>query len=349
MRKLITLAAGLVLGALALGSCSKPAMTGGARTEVTFGVLSVEGSQTMQQNWAPIFADMEKQTGLKINPLYPTSYNALIEGMRFNQVQAAWFSNAPGYEASKRAQGEVFAHTTYPDGAEGYQSIIIVRADSKLNNENDLLKCDKSLNFGMGDPLSTSGTKAPLAYLFYPRHIDPNTCFKQVKSASHSANVEGVIAGVLDAATNNSTALVELNQTPAGRATTAKIKVIWSSPMLPTDVIEYRSDLDPATKEKLRSFFLSYGQGTGPEAERERRNLMPLVWGPLKPDDNSHFLAERELEAKVDLGQADIAHDAAAMAKAQAELDAVHQEQAALAARTAPQALADAPSSATSR
>jgi len=336
------------LGLLSLGSCGKPSMEAGPRSDVNFAVLSVENSQNLEANWGPLFADMEKQTGLKIHPFYSSSYTALIEAMRFNQVQAGWFSNASGLEAMNRAQGEVFAHTTYPDGQEGYYSIIIAAKNSRLTSADDLLKCNKALNFGMGDVKSTSGTIAPLAYLFLPRHVDPKTCFKNVKNASHEANIEGVVAGVLDAATNNSSALLELSHTPEGRAKLDKIKTIWTSPLLPTDVVEYRTDLDPVTKEKLRSFFLSYGQGTGADADRQRAILAKLIWGPLKPDDNSHFLPERMMEASVALQQAQAAHDDAKFKKAQADISEIKKEQMQKDASSTSQAPADPVASASS-
>ena len=70
-----------------------------------------------------------------------------------------------------------------------------------------ILACDHTLNFGMGDPKSTSGTLAPMTYLFKPKGIDPNTCFKQVRSAAHAANLFAVANGALDASTNNSVGL----------------------------------------------------------------------------------------------------------------------------------------------
>ena len=335
----------LGLSALGLNACSsKPAEdTKGVRTDITFAVLSVEQSQNLEKLWSPLFADMEKQTGLKVKPFYSSSYTSLIEAMRFNQVQVAWYSNASGLEAMRRAEGEVFVHTTYPDGAEGYKSIIIVPKDSKLSVA-DIVKCDHKLNFGMGDVKSTSGTIAPMAYLFLPNHVDPNTCFRNVRSASHQANIEAVAAGILDAATNNSTAMLELHDTVPDKF--AKIKTIWESPTLPTDVVEYRKDLDPATKEKLRSFFLSYGTGSGPEADRQRGVLAALYWGPLKPDDNTHFLPERLMEASVALQKATQAKDVGGIAKANAEIAEVKKEQAILAAKSVPQASADQPTSA---
>ncbi len=341
MRKFVAIAAGFAFATLILASCSdKPSMAGGARTEIAFSVLSVEKSENLDKMWQPIFADMEKQTGLKVKPFYSSSYTALIEAMRFNQVQAGFFSSASGLQAMRRANGEVFVHNTNPDGTDGYSSIIIVRNDSKLTL-GDVLKCDHKLNFGMGDVTSTSGTIAPKAFLFLPHKIDTDSCFKSVKSSSHAANIEGIIAGVLDAATANTDSLKELSDTPAGREKLAKLKVIWQSDPLPKGVIEYRSDLDPTTKEKLRSFFLSYGQGTGPEADRQRANLAVFQWGPMKPSDASYLLPERMMEATVALQEAKLAGKADDAAKAQAELDEVKKEQAAAAASSAPQAAAD--------
>lgn len=349
MRNLISKAAALAaIGAVALAasSCSKPAEAPGARTEISFSILAFEKSQKLEQLWAPILADMSKQTGLKVTPFYSSSYTAQIEAMRFNQVQAGFFSSASGLEALKRANGEIFAHNTNPDGTDGYRSLIIVRADSKITLD-DVLKCDHKLNFGMGDVKSTSGTVAPKALLFLPHKIDTNNCFKNVKSGSHGVNIEGVVAGVLDAATANTDSLKELSDTPEGQAKLVKLKTIWESDPMPKGVIEYRSDLDPVTKEKLRSFFLSYGAGTGPEAERQRANLRALQWGPMLPSDASYLLPERLIEAKVALQEAQLAGKTDEAAKAQAELDSVQKELAAVAAKTAPQAPADMPSSKT--
>ncbi|MGA9659745.1 MAG: phosphate/phosphite/phosphonate ABC transporter substrate-binding protein [Asticcacaulis sp.] len=324
---------------LAVAGCSKKPESDAAapRTEISFAVLSVEQSQNLSKFWAPLFADMEKQTGLKVKPFYSNSYTAMIEAMRFNQIQAGWFSNVPGLEAMRRAEGEVFVRTTYANGRDGYNSLIIVPATSTLTLDK-LLACDKTLNFGMGDVKSTSGTLAPLAFLFLPHNIDPNTCFKTVRSASHQANFEAVSAGIVDAATNNSTALDEISQTQPDKL--KKVKILWTSPLLPNDVMEYRKDLDPVTKEKLRSFFLTYGTGTGPEADREREILKNLQWGPLKPDDNSHFLTVRMMEASAELQMARNKKDEAGIKAAQAKMAEVAAEQAEKASPQAPVGMA---------
>ena len=94
--------------------------------------------------------------------------------------------------------------------------------------------------------------------------------------------------------------------------------MIWTSPALPEDPIIWRKDLDPAVKEKLRQFFLTYGRATRPDAERQRANLRPLSIGGFEPADDNHLLPVREMEATRDTGaMAEDSGDAAKIAPAQ--------------------------------
>ncbi|NEX92480.1 phosphate/phosphite/phosphonate ABC transporter substrate-binding protein [Caulobacter sp. 17J65-9] len=331
---------GLAALSLALTGCNqaeKPAAN--APNEINFSILSTENSQNQEQLWKPFLADMEKQTGLKVKPFFASNYTSLVEAMKFNQVQVGWFSNQSGLEAVRRGGGQVFVRSSDPSGVDGYHSVIIVKADSPLTLD-DITACGKKLTFGLGDAKSTSGTLAPMTYLFLPKGIDPQKCFKTVRSANHEANLMSVANGVLDAATNNSTQLKLLKASRPELA--AKVKVVWTSPTLPEDPIVWRKDLDPATKEKVRSFFLTYGTGTGPEAERQRAVLAKLSFGVFKPADDSHLLPVREMEATEVLLEARNSGDAAAVAKAEKALADIIRERAALEAKTA-QAPADAP------
>ena len=306
---------------------------------VNFSILSTENSQNLEKEWAPFLADMSKQTKLTIKPYFASDYTALIEAMRFKQVQIGWFSNLSGLEAVRRGGGEVFAHSTDPSGVGGYFSVIIVNASSGLTLDR-LLKCDKTLSFGLGDARSTSGTLAPMTYLFAPKNIDPQSCFRTVRSANHQANLFSVANGVVDAATNNSTALTMLQKSRPEIA--AKVKVIWTSPRLPEDPVVWRKDLDPQLKEKLRSFFLSYGSAPGAEGERERKILASLHFGRFQPADNSFLLPVREMEATEQLTEAKNAHKAADIKAAEAELAKIQAEKVAAGAQPTAQPAAPA-------
>ena len=324
----------LMLGvALALTACGRTSHTTGAQqTEIKFSVLSTENSQSMEAYWKPILADMATQTGLKVTPYFSTNYTLLVEAMKAHQTDAGWFSNRSGLEAVRRGGGEVFARTFGPNGVDGYRSVLIVGAKSKLDLDK-VLKCDKTLTFGLGDALSTSGTLAPLTYLFAPRNIDPETCFKQVRSgSSHQTNLFAVAKGQLDVATNNSTSL--LLNTESGHSEAGQVRVIWQSPLLPEDPIIWRKDLDPAIKEKLRRFFLTYGQGNTPDAARQRGYMSKVNVGGFKSADDSHLLPVREMEATDLWLQAKKTGDAAKTAAARANLDAITAQRVALEGRT---------------
>lgn len=325
------IAAFAVLAALSLASCGKPDEGKGGPKTVNMSILAVENAQGLQAEWEPILKDMEKSTGLKIKPFFQSNYTSLIAAMQFKQTDIGWFSNQSGLEAVRRADGEVFARTQDDSGTDGYYSVLIVPAKSKTTLE-DVLKCGKTLNFGTGDAKSTSGTLAPMTYLFAPRGIKPEACFKTVKTANHQANLFAVGKGLLDVATNNSTS-IRLNQ-ERGQEAAKNVRVIWQSPKLPEDPMIWRKDLDPAVKEKLRQFFLTYGRGDTPEAQAQRGHLKKLSIGGFLPADDTHLIPVREMEAAQNLELAKNAGNAADIGDAQKALDKVKAERLALEAKT---------------
>jgi phosphonate transport system substrate-binding protein len=304
---------------LPLAACSeKPAETRAAPTEITFSILSAENEQSMGPLWQPLLDDMSAQIGVKVKPFFASNYTSLIEAMRFNQVQVGWFSALPALEAVRRADGQVLSRVVDSGGVDSYESVLIVRKGSGITLD-DVLKCDKRLTFGLGDVKSTSGTLAPMAYLFTPRNIEPARCFKAVRSASHQANVFAVANGVLDVATNNSVGLVFAARESPRIA--SQLEVIWRSPPLPESSIVARKDLDPALREKLRQFFLTYGSGTGPVADKQRQVLKGLAYGGFRPADDTYLDPIREMEASEALAAAKRGGGAGKIAAAQKTFD----------------------------
>ncbi|MET0273886.1 MAG: phosphate/phosphite/phosphonate ABC transporter substrate-binding protein [Phenylobacterium sp.] len=314
--------AGLSLAcAMALTACGeKPAEKGSAPKELTFSILSAENQASMSPLWQPLLDDMSAQIGVKVKPYFATNYTSLIEAMRFNQVQVGWFSALPALEAVRRADGEVLGRVIDSGGVDSYESVLIVKKGSGITLDK-VLKCDKTLSFGLGDAKSTSGTLAPMAYLFTPKNLEPAKCFTAVRSASHQANAFSVSNGLIDVATNNSVGIVFFRRENPREA--AKIEVIWRSPPLPESSIVARKDLDPAVKEKMRQFFLTYGTGTGPTADKQREVLKGLAYGGFRAADNSYLDPIREMEAAEVLADAKRSGDKARIAKAQAEFDKI--------------------------
>jgi len=313
----------LSAAALALAACGKPAEkaeAGATPSELTFSILSAENQTSMEPLWAPLLADMSEQIGVKVKPYFATNYTSLVEAMRFKQVQMGWFSASPALQAVRRADAEVLGRVVDAGGDATYKSVLIVKKGSGITLDK-VLKCDKTLNFGLGDTQSTSGTLAPMAYLFTPKGIEPNKCFKSVRSASHQANTFSVANGVLEVATNNTVGLVFFKRQSPEMA--ERIEVIWTSPPLPESSIVVRKDLDPALKEKIRQFFLTYGTGTDEKAAKQREVLKGLAYGGFKPADNSYLDPVREMEAAEQLAAARRSGDKAKIAAAQAEFEKI--------------------------
>ena len=184
-----------------------------------------------------------------------------------------------------------------------------------------MLACGKQYDFGIGDAQSTSGTLAPMTFLFNPRGIVPAECFKTVRAANHQANAFSVATGVVAVATSNTVNTVFMVRENPQLA--AQLEDIWTSPPIPESGIVLREDLDPALKEKIRAFFLGYGQGTGAEADRQRQVLAGLNYSMFRAADDSYLDPVREMVADQKLVEARAKGDTAAAAAANAELAAL--------------------------
>ncbi|MEI8168585.1 MAG: phosphonate ABC transporter substrate-binding protein [Rhodoferax sp.] len=259
--------------------------------EINFGIISTESSQNLKSDWQPILDGMSKKIGMKVNAFFASDYAGIIEGMRFNKVQVAWFGNKSAMEAVDRAGGEVFAQMVNADGTQGYYSHLIVHKDSPIKSLDDMLKQGKNLSFGNGDPNSTSGFLVPSYYVFTQNKIDAKTFFKLSRGANHETNALAVANKQVDVATNNSENLEKLKEHLPQKFN--DIRVIWTSPLIPLDPLVIRKDLPEATKAKVRDFFYTYGQGS----QQEKDNLFKLSkLSSFKASTNSQLIPIRQLE-----------------------------------------------------
>ncbi len=259
--------------------------------EINFGIISTESSSNLKQSWTPILEDMAKQTGLKVNAFFAPDYAGIIEGMRFNKVQVAWFGNKSGIEAVDRASGEVFAQQVHADGTQGYYSHLIVNSDSPLKTMEDVLKNAKTLSFGNGDPNSTSGFLVPSYYVFALNNVDAKHAFRIVRAANHETNALAVANKQVDVATNNSESLQRIQDRFSEKR--KAIRVVWTSPLIPSDPLVMRKDLPEATKAKIRGFFYAYGHSDA--AEKEKLMKLSKLAG-FKESSDRQLIPIRQLE-----------------------------------------------------
>jgi phosphonate transport system substrate-binding protein len=260
--------------------------------ELNFGIISTESSQNLKKVWDPFLDDMSKKLGMKVNAFFAPDYAGVIEAMRFDKVDVAWHGNKSAMEAVDRANGEIFVQTVAADGSPGYWSLLIAHKDNtKLNSVEDVIKHGKELTFSNGDPNSTSGYLVPGYYVFGLNKIDPKTYFKQTVSANHESNALAVANKQVDFATNNTENMAKLEKNFPDKF--KDLKVIWKSPLIPSDPIVWRKNLSDGDKARIKEFFLTYG--TGPDAAKEKEVLAGLLWAPFKESSNDQLIPIRIL------------------------------------------------------
>ena len=257
--------------------------------EINFGIISTESSQNLKKDWDVLLEDMQKRIGVKVNAFFAPDYAGIIEGMRFNKVHVAWYGNKSGMEAVDRSSGEIFAQQIAEDGSPGYWSYLIVHSGSPLNSIEDVKRNAKSLTLGYGDPNSTSGFLVPGYYAMAQNGLDPKTSFKLMRSANHETNLMAVANKQVDVATNNNESFEKFQRRNPDKA--KEIKVIWKSPLIPSDPMIWRKDLHPELKARIKDFFVSYGKD-----EREKAALKKIGIGGFQASDDNQLLPIRQLE-----------------------------------------------------
>ncbi|MDW7747309.1 phosphonate ABC transporter substrate-binding protein [Halomonas sp.] len=260
-----------------------------AAEALNFGIISTESSQNQADQWQPFLDDMSRELGREVKPFFATDYAAVIQAMRFDKVDLAWYGNKSAMEAVDRAGGEIFAQTVAYNGAPGYWSLMITHRDSDLDNVEEVLERADELVFGNGDPNSTSGYLVPGYYVFAKNGVDASTAFKRTLNSNHETNALTVANGQVDVATFNTESMERLEINHPDKA--EQLKVIWKSPLIPSDPLVWRKNLPEELKADLSEFFYSYG-----ETDAQREILEPLQWSRFDESDNDQLLPIRQLE-----------------------------------------------------
>lgn len=256
---------------------------------LNFGIISTESQQNLKAMWDPFLADISKDLGMEVKAYFAPDYAGIIQGMRFDKVEVAWFGNKSAMEAVDRAGGEIFAQTVDAEGNPGYWSLLVTHKDSPINSVEDMIANRSKLAFGNGNPNSTSGFLVPSYYVFAKNNIQPSD-FKRTLNSSHEVNLYAVVNKQVDVATNNTENLRRFEQTNPEKF--KDVKVIWQSPLIPSDPIVWRKNLPENVKEDVYDFFMSYGKNGDAQEVAVLNNLQ---WAPFKPSSDLQLLPIRQL------------------------------------------------------
>lgn len=266
-------------------------------TSLVIGLASIDSKGAVLRTWNPILRDLSNALGMPVKGVALDDYAGVIWYLSTGKAQLAWVGNKAAIEAVDRAGAEILVQTITQYGA-GYYAHLITRKDAPYENEYDVFNNAQDIEFGIGDPNSTSGFAVPSYYLFASRGIEPAKAFKRLVHNNHEANFLAVASGKLDVGTSNSSALARYTARFPNKA--ARIKVIWTSPLIPSDPILARTDLAPHLKKQIIRFLVEYARPvTGKsetQAAREAGYLKARNWYGFQKSDNSQLTPIRKVE-----------------------------------------------------
>ncbi|MDK7584248.1 phosphonate ABC transporter substrate-binding protein [Alcaligenes faecalis subsp. phenolicus] len=217
-----------------------------AQDTLTIGLIPAEDSQAMIESSKQVIEQLERESGMKVEPFVATDYNGIIEALRAKKLDVAYLGPFSYVLASSVADVEAFAvAVTKKTGKSAYKSLIVVRADSGIDNVDQL----KDRTFAFVDPSSTSGHLFPKAGLENDGYKPEELFSRVVFSGSHDASLLAVANKKVDAAAVADR--IYASAISKGQLAQDDLKVVWSSSDIPESPMVWRKDLDPSVKEKV--------------------------------------------------------------------------------------------------
>ncbi|MCH9056052.1 phosphonate ABC transporter substrate-binding protein [Synechococcus sp. PCC 6716] len=234
------------------GTANNKDVAGTANNELVMGLIPAENNEEMIDKFEPMRAYLEQKLGRPVKVFTATDYAGVIEAMRQDRVDVAWFGPLSYILAEKEAGAEAFAVGVTADGTSTYHSIFVVPGDSPLQSIKDL----QGKNVALVDPASTSGGLVPRFMVSEVVGKKPEDFFgKLTYAGSHDAAGLAVKNGTVDAAAMSE--ITYRKMLKEGLITPESVRILVKSEALPGSPLVYRSDLDEDTKTKIRDVILN--------------------------------------------------------------------------------------------
>ncbi len=232
---------------LSAGTVSADQFIGGWQAKfpvVKYGVIPVETQSQTTKSMDEFIKHAEKETGAKWELYTATDYSGVMNALIAKQIHLSWLSGFSYCQTHMDSKGgvEPLVAAQEPDGSMGYTSVIVVKADSPYKTIEDL----KGKVVARTDPLSGSGYLIPTA-AFRAMGKPVDEYFKSPLAGGHPQAVLGVLKGTYDAAFTWTSKDDNIGNLRAmmnkGLLKREEIRVIWTSPPLPSPPVVIRQDL----------------------------------------------------------------------------------------------------------
>lgn len=289
-------AAWLLLGGMHMVAGAQPPQPSAGVQEgpIRFGILPLGGVFESRNDWEPLLADLARTLNRPVSVLSVTSYDALDQAIKRNQVDMAFLSGRMALDSVTLRGMTVVAQVTRHDGLPGYRSLLLVRKGGAVTTLEEVLAQPERLRLARGEAKSVSGFIVPQLQLFLPSNIAMETRFKSEFVGTHQATALAVANGEADVATNNTADFERFTLQFPSEA--ERLIIVWQSELIPHAQIVMRREYPPEFHKKVQAFLAAYGRRPGPRGDPERAVLKSLHdLAGFVPADNTSLLPAAKL------------------------------------------------------
>lgn len=224
---------------------------------VKYGVIPVETQSNTTKSMDDFIRHAEKETGVKWELYTATDYSGVMNALIAGQIHLSWLSGFSYCQTRMDSKGgvEPLVAAQEPDGSMGYNAVIVVKTDSPYRTYEDL----KGKVVARTDPLSGSGYLIPTA-AFRAMGKPVDEYFKSPLSGGHPQGVLGVLNGTYDGAFTWTSKNDNIGNLRAmmnkGLLKREDIRIVWTSPQLPSPPVVIRKDLPLEMRVDLEKLFI---------------------------------------------------------------------------------------------
>lgn len=207
---------------------------------------------------------LSEQLGIPAELHAASDYAGVMQAWSARQLEVAMMSpnSYAGIWLDTNGNIEPLVITKESDGSIGYRAMMYVRSDSPFKTLDDL----KGKSLAYADPNSASGFLVPRSEL---REMgkDPEQFFSRTGFAGgHEQAVVAVLQGQYDAGVTWTSGVGDVTKgysrgalqamVEKGRLDMSKLRIVWTSRLIPNGPFGVRKDLPDALKQRLKTLML---------------------------------------------------------------------------------------------
>jgi phosphonate transport system substrate-binding protein len=253
---------------------------------VRFGVEPYDTAPKLVPIYEHVGKLIGEKLGCEVKVFVTTSYNAEIEAMRSDKLEAGEFGPLGYVLAHQVAKAEAVATFADAQGKpDSYWASLVTWPGSGIKQVSDI----RGHSFAFSDPASTSGHLFP-AYGLRKAGLDPDKDIRAIYAGSHTSSFEALYNHKVDAGELNSEQLESAKQ--RGHYKDGDLVFLWKSGAIPIDPITVRGDLPAGFKKRLVEVLQNLDLSALPEADRK---IMGVHGMRTVPQTDASFDAIRDL------------------------------------------------------